>query len=175
MLDYVFYKLFRDELIYVFILLSNTANGLYLQQKLAKLQKHLNAIICEQTSGGRVEVHGAILAMHILKEAQSLEKFTRLFTELYDTHCTDYKCLQTFQGVITVCEVMCLFLSLNTSLFHTFCAHIQKPFNSRANFFDLLHWEDKNSKLYMQVQRTVIATVEGKGELNKLIKLAKER
>ena len=150
----------------------------YLQQKLAKLQKHLNAIICEQTSGGRVEVHGDILAMHMLKEAQSLEKFTRLFTELYDTHCTDYKCLQTFQGVIMVCKFMCLLLSLNTSLFHMFCAHIQEPYNSRANFFDLIHQEDKNShlrKLYMQVQRTVMATVEGKSELNKLIKLAKER
>ena len=84
----------------------------YLQQKLAKLQKHLNAIICEQTSGGRVEVHGDILAMHMLKEAQSLEKFTRLFTELYDTHCTDYKCLQAFQGVITVCKFMCSLMSL---------------------------------------------------------------
>ena len=76
----------------------------YLQQKLAKLQKHLNAIIGEQTSGDRVHIHGHILAMHMLKEAQSLEKFTRLFTELYDTHCTDYKCLQTFQGAITVCK-----------------------------------------------------------------------
>ena len=65
-----------------------------------------------------------------------------------------------------------------TSLFSTFCAHIQEPYTSRANFFDLLHQEDKNShlrKLYMQVQRTIMATVEGKGELNKLIKLAKER
>ena len=150
----------------------------YFQQKLAKLQKHLNALICEQTSGGRVQVHGDILAMHLLKEAQSLETFTRLFTELYDTHCTDYKCLQTFQGVITVSKFMCSLLSLITLLFQTFCVHIQEPYNSRANFFDLLHQEDKNSqlgKLYMQVQRTVMATVEGKGELNKLIKLAKER
>ena len=85
-----------------------------LQQKLAKLQKHLNAIIGEETSGDRVQVHGHILAMHMLKEAQSLEKFTRLFTELYDTHCTDYKCLQTFQGVITVCKFMSLLLSLIT-------------------------------------------------------------
>lgn len=96
-----------------------------LQQKLAKLQKHLNAIICEQTSGGRVEVHGDILAMHMLKEAQSLEKFTRLFTELYDTHCTDYKCLQTFQGVITVCKFMCLLLSLSLHYFPLF-VHISR-------------------------------------------------
>ena len=56
--------------------------------------------------------------------------------------------------------------------------HIQEPYNSRANFIDFLHQEDKNShlgKLNTQVQRTVMAIVEGRSEINKLIKLAKER
>ena len=63
---------------------------------------HLNALIDERTSGGRIQAHGDILAMHLLKEAQSLERFTRLITEQYDTHCADYKCLGRFNGIIKV-------------------------------------------------------------------------
>jgi len=62
----------------------------------------LNGLLDEHTSGGRIEVHGNILAMHLLKEMQSLEKFTRLITEEYDTHCTDYKCLGGFHGKLMV-------------------------------------------------------------------------
>jgi len=62
----------------------------------------LNGLVDEHTSEGRIEVHGHILAMHLLKETQSLEKFTRLITEEYDTHCTDYKCLGGFRGMFKV-------------------------------------------------------------------------
>jgi len=75
---------------------------LFHYQKLANLQKALNGLLDEHTSGGRIEVHGNILAMHLLKEMQSLEKFTRLITEEYDTHCTDYKCLGRFRGMFKV-------------------------------------------------------------------------
>ena len=63
---------------------------------------HLNALIDEHTSGGRIQAHGDILATHLLKETQSLERFTRLITEQYDTHCADYKCLNRFNGIIKV-------------------------------------------------------------------------
>ena len=75
---------------------------LFHYQKLANLQKALNGLLDEHTSGGRIEVHGNILAMHLLKEMLSLEKFTRLITEEYDTHCTDYKCLGRFRGMFKV-------------------------------------------------------------------------
>ena len=75
-------------------------------QKLAKLQISLSGILDEQKSGEKFKTHGDILAMHMLKETQSLEKFTRLITEQYDTHCADYKCLQKFHGVITVCTLL---------------------------------------------------------------------
>jgi len=62
----------------------------------------LNGLLDEHTSGGRIEVHGNILVMHLLKETQSLEKFTRLITEQYDTHCKDYKCLKGFHEMLKV-------------------------------------------------------------------------
>lgn len=71
-------------------------------QNLSNLQMHLNALIDERTSGGRIQVHGDILAMHLLNETKNLERFTRLLTEQYDTHCAGYKCLNRFNGIIKV-------------------------------------------------------------------------
>lgn len=71
-------------------------------QNLSNLQMHLNALIDERTSGGRIQVHGDIMAMYLLNETKNLEKFTRLLTEQYDTHCAGYKCLNRFNGIIKV-------------------------------------------------------------------------
>ena len=86
----------------VFIILQHTPSFV---QKLANLQISLSGILDEQTSAEKFKTHGDILAMYMLKEAQSLEKFTRLIPEQYDTHCADYKCLQKFHGTITVCTL----------------------------------------------------------------------
>jgi len=114
----------------------------------------LNGLLDEHTSGGRIEVHGNILAMHLLKEMQSLEKFTRLITEEYDTHCTDYKCLGGFRGMF------------------------KEPYISRTHFFHLFSQEDPSSplrRLQQQVQKLVMEVAEGKAKPNRLIKLARER
>ena len=66
------------------------------------LNKPLNALIGEQTSGENLDLHGYVLAMYLLKETQSLERFTKLLTEEYYTHCADYKCLSRFCGMIKV-------------------------------------------------------------------------
>ena len=66
------------------------------------LNKPLNALIGEQTSGENLDLHGYVLAMYLLKETQSLEKFTRLLTIEYETHCAHYKCLSRFRGMIKV-------------------------------------------------------------------------
>ena len=69
------------------------------------LQKSLKCVLDEQTSGEKYKNHGDILAMYLLKEAQSLEKFTRLITEQYDTHCATYTCFQRFHRVLKVCTL----------------------------------------------------------------------
>ena len=151
-------------------------------QKLAKLQISLSGILDEQKYGEKLKTHGDILAMHMLKEAQSLEKFTRLITEQYDTHCADYKCLQKFRGVITVCTLFiyyCLFIIVTDRINnYIFIIHVQEVYSARVHFFHLLHEEDQSSqlsKLYQQAQKTVMAIAEGKAKPSKLIKLAKER
>jgi len=112
----------------------------------------LNEILGEDTSGGRIEVHGNILAMHLLKETQNLEKFTRLITKEY-SHCTDYKCLRGFHG------------------------KFMKPYISRTEFFHLLSQEDPSSQLrkfHQQVHKVVMEIAKGKPNPIQLIKLAKQ-
>ena len=115
----------------------------------------------------------------MLKEGQSLEKFTRLITEQYGTHCANYGCLERFHGVLKVCKLFLLLFLIKIFFKYIMCMlHLQESYNSRVSFFHLLHQEDQGSQLgilYQRVQQTVMAIAEGKVKPSKLIKLAKEK
>ena len=60
-----------------------------------------------ETGGGETHGDGMVLALHMLKQLKSSQKFSKLLTEQYDSICGFLHCLQPIHEQLTVSICVC--------------------------------------------------------------------
>ena len=64
---------------------------------------HLNRLLDDvKMGGGDMQGHGMVLALHMVKQLKSYQKFSELLTKKYDSLCRWLHCLETFHEKIAV-------------------------------------------------------------------------
>lgn len=70
--------------------------------QLGSVLPDLNAILDDHwMGGGSAKGHGLVLAMHLLREQQSFDKFLHLFTDQYDMLLNGINCLEPLHQTLS--------------------------------------------------------------------------
>ena len=57
------------------------------------------------TGGGDIGGHSLVLVMHMLKEMESFQLFTRMLTDQFSLLCDGINCLESYHQKLTISDV----------------------------------------------------------------------
>ena len=147
-----------------------------------------------ETGGGDTQGHGMVLALHMLNQLKSSQKFSELLTKQYDSICCFLHCLHPIHKQLTVsicvCQkgrAACLILTLFPDC-STVCTywHItiltdtllsQTPSKSRSHLLPFMlpgAEESELGALYQHVRRVMVGVHQGREEVESLVHIADE-